>query len=387
MRKTGPDQTTAVDLHAMAAERFPLIPRPKPVCRALEARLARVREWADVASQGAGDPRMRAAEAQNLAALILSDCGLPELARDLCWQQAEVFLTVRPHDTATAKLALQPLINLARLLVRDGDGTAAYQVLEALFEAIKSGTDTVIDGRKIGLADLVTHDDRREVVQWMWTVLLSDGTRALTRAGRWTEALQHAQQHKGIGGRLLDGRQVAILAHCEAGDYGTALRLLADSLTPTPWEEAVAACMRVLCGRLADLPSDSDIATMMDKYLVLEAAPEHVVFQIRLGLCVIDVAANDGRTPQVADVVVRAALDSADAYAARDALSHETCLAHTTVDASQALTKMMRESGLVTPSGLGRGALQGPLLDSLIDSAQVAKDALAASMPQPSHHR
>jgi hypothetical protein len=72
-------------------------------------------------------------------------------------------------------------------------------------------------------------------------------------------------------------------------------------------------------------------------------------------------------------VVVRPALDSAEAYAARDALSHDTCLAHTTVDASQALTKMLRESGLVTPSGLGRGALQGPIFDSLIDSAQVAK--------------
>jgi hypothetical protein len=209
----------------------------------------------------------------------------------------------------------------------------------------------------------------------------------LTRAGRWTEALQHARQHKGIGDRLLDGRQVAILAHCEAGDYGTALHLLADSSTPTPWEKAVAACMKVLCGRPADRPSDSDIATMMDRYLELEAAPEHVVFHVRLGLCVIDVTASDGRAAQVADVVVRAALDSADAYAARDVLSHETCLTHTTMDASQALTEMVRASGLVTSSGLGRGALQGPLLDSLIDSAQVAKDALAASMLQPSHHR
>jgi hypothetical protein len=279
------------------------------------------------------------------------------------------------------------LINLARLLIRDGDATAAYHVLEALFEAIKSRTDTVIDGRKIGLADLVTHDDHREVVQWMWTVLLSDGTRALTRAGRWTEALQHAQQHKGIGDRLLDGRQVAILAHCDVGDYDTALHLLADSSTPTPWEEAVAACMKVLCGRLADRPSDYDIATMMDRYLVLEAAPEHVVFHVRLGLCLIDVAADDRMTPQIADVVVRAALNSADAYALRDVLSHETCLAHTTWDASQSLTEMVRASGLVTPSSPGRGALQGPLLDSLIDSAQVANDALAASMLQPSHSR
>lgn len=299
MRKTGPDQARgSLDLQAMAAERFPLVLRPKPVCRALGARVARVREWADLASQGTDDPCLRAAEAQNLAALILSDCGLHALARDLCWQQAEVFLTARPLDTATAKLALQPLINLARLFIRDGDGTAAYHVLEALFEAIMFRKDTIIDGRKIGLADLVTHDDHREVVQWMWTVLLSDGTRALTRAGRWTGALQHARQHKGIGDRLLDGRQVAILAYCEAGDYVTAIRLLSGSLTPTPWEGSVAACLRVLCDRLADRRSNSDIATMIDRYLDLESAPDHVVFHVRLGLCVIDVAASDGRAPQ-----------------------------------------------------------------------------------------
>jgi hypothetical protein len=66
--------------------------------------------------------------------------------------------------------------------------------LEALFEAVKSRTDTVIDGRKIRLADLISRDDdHREVVKWMWSVLLADGTRALTRAGRWAEALRHAK--------------------------------------------------------------------------------------------------------------------------------------------------------------------------------------------------
>jgi hypothetical protein len=212
----------------------------------------------------------------------------------------------------------------------------------------------------------------------MWTVLLSDGTRALTRTGRWAEALQHVKQHKGIGDRLLDGRQVAILAHCEAGDYGTARHLLADSSTATPWEEAVAACMKVLCGRLADRPSDSDIATMMDRYLVLDAVPEHVVFHVRLGLSVIDVAADDRRAAQVADVVVRHALDTADAYAARDALTHETCLAHTNVEATQPLTEMVRASGLMTASAHQCTTLQGPLLDSLINSAQVAEKVLAS---------
>ena len=159
---------------------------------------------------------MRAAEAHNLAALIRVTAVCPSSHGTCAGSSSTVFLTVRPLDAVTAKLALQPLINLGRLLIRDGDGTAAYHLLEALFQATKSRRDTVIDGRKIRLADLVSRDDdHREIVQWMWSVLLADGTRALTRAGRWAEALQHAHQHKGIGDRLLDGRQVAILAHCE----------------------------------------------------------------------------------------------------------------------------------------------------------------------------
>ena len=39
MGKTAPDHAEAPDLHAMAAERFPLLPRAKPVCRALTVRL------------------------------------------------------------------------------------------------------------------------------------------------------------------------------------------------------------------------------------------------------------------------------------------------------------------------------------------------------------
>ncbi|MCW2948944.1 MAG: hypothetical protein JWR24_5661 [Actinoallomurus sp.] len=376
MRKTGPDQvTSALDLHAMAAGRFPLIPRAKPVCRALEVRVARVRDRAHLADQRTDESLVRAAEAHNLAALIMSDCGLPDIARNLCWQQFEVFLTVRPLNAATAKLALQPLVNLGRLLIRDGDGTAAYQLLEALFEAVKTQANTVIDGRNISFHDRIRDDDeRREVVQWLWSVLLADGTRALTRAGRWAEALQHAEQHKGIGDRLLDGRQVAILAQCEAGHYDTACSLLADTSTPTPWEEAVAACLRVLCLRMADRPADSDITTMVDRYLGLEPARENAVFQVRLGLCVIDLAAGARDVPQVAGIVVRDALEATDAYAAHDALSHETCLSHTAVDASKALTEIVRTSGL------GRGTMPAELLDDLTESVRISEASMADAL-------
>lgn len=124
----------------VVARRFPLVPRPKLPCRALAQRIDRVTQLADQAWQAAGQPLTRAAEACNLAALIASDCGMrcPGLARDLCWRQYGVFAQARIRDEATAKLALQPLINLARLYIRDGDSDAGYQLLEALLDAVRS---------------------------------------------------------------------------------------------------------------------------------------------------------------------------------------------------------------------------------------------------------
>jgi hypothetical protein len=81
-------------------------------------------QLADQARSTADQALTRAAEACNLAALIASDCGMPGLARDLCWRQYGVFAQARIRDETTAKLALQPLINLARLHIRDGDGDA-----------------------------------------------------------------------------------------------------------------------------------------------------------------------------------------------------------------------------------------------------------------------
>ena len=108
----------------------------------------------------------------------------------------------------------------------------------------------------------------------------------------------------------------------------------------------MGACLRLLCLRPADRQTSSDTFTMLDRYLGLEPAREHAIFQVRLGLCVIDLAAGARGVPQVARVVVRDALDAADAYAAHDALSHRTCLSHTPMDSSQALTEIVQASGL-----------------------------------------
>ena len=232
----------------------------------------------------------------------------------------------------------------------------------------------MIDGRTISSSHLMSHeDDHREIIQWLWSILLADGTRALARAGRWADARRHAEQHKGIGRRLLDGRQVGILAHCMARDYDMARGVLAGTSALTPWEEAVAACLTALCLTAAGCPAGASITTMMDTCLALEPAREHAVFQVRLGLCVLDLANGAKLAPQVAGAVVRDALEAADAYAALDAVTHQTCLSHAPPDAFRALTEVMQASGL------GRGTIPGDVLDNLMESVRVSE----ASMGRP----
>ncbi|MFI5497133.1 hypothetical protein [Actinoplanes sp. NPDC051859] len=355
------------------AVRFPLVPRPKPRGATLAERVARVHDLARLAAAARGGEALtKAARAHNLAALILSDSGLPGQARQLCHQQHDLFRAGRSYELATAKLALQPLINLARLHIRAGDGATAYTLLADLFESVKNRTGTYIDGRAVHCEDLVhERDAHRELVQWLWTVLLADGTRALTRAGRWAQALHHVEQHHGVGQRLLDGRQVAVLAHASHDDVPAALRLLADSTTPTGWERAVAACLHVLCLRTAAQPAGAATTTMLDRYLELPFDDDTAVFAVRLGLCV-HILAGDTR-PQVAATIERLALRSGDGYAAQEVL-HDACAAALTDAGRQELTATVRACGLDQPTDAAR------IRDDLQPAIATCEKAMAAAL-------
>ncbi|MGH3754979.1 MAG: hypothetical protein ACRDRP_20235 [Pseudonocardiaceae bacterium] len=109
------DRTGSELLCGKVAEWFPLLPRGRPPCRALPCRVDEIRELARSASYGANDARISlAAEAHNKAALILSDCGLADLAQQLCWRQFDIFRAATPLTAKTAKIALQPIVNLGR---------------------------------------------------------------------------------------------------------------------------------------------------------------------------------------------------------------------------------------------------------------------------------
>lgn len=363
------DTTDVQLLPVKVTEWFPLVPRPRPPCRALRQRVAEVRDLArSVAHNDTG--LATAAEAHNKAALIASDCGLTDLARQFCWRQFDAFQVAAPLSTTAAKYALQPIVNLGRLLTRSGHGDRAYQVYRSAYHAVTTATVGTIDGKDIDFGPFVGQSDqRRDLTKFLWTVLLADGTRALIRAGRWDEALRHLEQHKGVGQRMLDGRQVAIVANYVAGNGDQALALLDTSATPEPWEQAVAGYLRALCSRVPDRVTGASVAAVINHYRQVDLAPEHPVFRTRLGLCLLGLAGDphDAFVQQLAEAIVQEAVQVADAYVASDVLRDPVCRANLTDTDRRTLSET------VDSSGLRRETMPADLRDDLLESARISE--------------
>lgn len=324
---------------------FPLINRPRPPARPVAARIAELR---DLLTEDGGDRLTRAAEALNKAALIASDCGCPDLARTLCWRQYELFDRARPLPAAAAKLALQPILNLPRQLIRDGNPGAAHTLLQDLHHAAEDRADLTVDGRTVHLRDLARgNDDHQDLRALVWTALLADGTRALTAAGRWHQAAQHAAAHRGVGHRLLDGRQTTILALLHNGSPDQAEAMVEASIPKDPWEHAVQAILRVLCqrSRANGAPKPDSIPEMLSQAqaLITDTASSPV-FRVRAVLTALELAGDDaGRGPLLAQVLTAAA---ADAHAAKDALTHPVARRAPTAHEHQQLQTSIRTAGL-----------------------------------------
>lgn len=299
--------------------RFPLVARPRPICGPLRDRVAGLTARAKAATTSGS--LTEASAVYNLAALIASDCGLPDLARQWCLDHADAYLRA-PHPGAqVGRNVLEPVVNLARLHIRANDGESAYQLLTDLFQAVTDKTDIDVDGLVIPASIINDDDEHQAVRQWLWTVLLSDGTRALTSAGRWTEAHRQLHAYNGVGVLMLDGRQVAVIAHAQAGDLETAQRLIATTAPgDQPWLDAVTACLAVLC---QDHPSPDLITDMMQRYERLSVSPDIVVFGVRLGLTVLGAAgAHQAVAASLAARLVDQTLTAGDGYATRDLLAH-----------------------------------------------------------------
>ncbi|HLL66735.1 MAG TPA: hypothetical protein VK453_13505 [Micromonosporaceae bacterium] len=337
-----------MDPTGQVAHRFPLVARSRPPCTALSARIAALAALADRAAHD-GD-RTAASRVHNQAALIASDSQHPDLARTWCHRHAHAYLDHQESsDATTGRLALEPLVNVARLHIRAGAGDAAAALLNDLYQAVRTRTDTVIDGIPVPMASLTsTAEHHRSLLQWLWSVNLADGTRARTTAGRWDDAETHLRHHNGIGRRMLDGRQVAVIAHATRHEHANATRILAETEPGDASEAAVTACLTAL-NRPAGHPLPAEHReTLIDRYRHLPPDASLIVFRTRLALSIIDAIAepNHPTVQGTAGELIRAVVEAADGYAARDILAHRACAASATAEQTRQLTTILNRSGL-----------------------------------------
>ncbi|MFJ4406790.1 hypothetical protein [Streptomyces sp. NPDC088910] len=312
-----------MDPYGQIARRFPLVARFRPACLPLPDR---VHALVDLAGRAADqNDQGLASTIFNQSALLASDVGLPDLARAMCHRHANAYLVASPLTASSAIRGLEPLVNLARLQIRAGNTDDGRQRLLDLYEAVGARNSVVFEGIAVP-ADLTrTEDDRREVRAWLWRVLLGDGTRTLTTTGRWRKALAHIEQHHGVGTRMLDGRQVAVIAALNDSDVDRAVELVATTAEGDPWEQAVTACLAALCQRIAGRDDDSRLENLVTMYLGHEGGSGQTVFDVRLGLTVLDIvgSADHPRARRLVDDLARRIATTRDGYAAREVVSDQ----------------------------------------------------------------
>lgn len=148
-----------------SARRFPLVARTRPECLPLTRQGAELSERAHTAERTG--QLAEACTVHNQAALISSDCGLPDLPRASCRQQTTLHLRARPLDAQGARLALEPLTNLTRLYIRESQSERAFELMETLFTPVSTHTTARVEGVQTP-ADLTdSPHTHREVRIWL----------------------------------------------------------------------------------------------------------------------------------------------------------------------------------------------------------------------------
>ncbi|MFE3328999.1 hypothetical protein [Streptomyces sp. NPDC059176] len=366
-----------MDPHGELARRFPLVSRFRPACLPLPDRVQSLVALADTAV--ASTDQGVASAVYNQAALIASDVGLPDLARRLCHQHANAYLHAAPFTAMTAIRALEPVVNLARLQIRAGHPDDGLDRLLRLSEAVTNGTAERFDDVRVPANLVQTATDRQEVQAWLWRVLLADGSRTLTGAGRWAEALAHTSEHHGIGKRMFDGRQIAVIAALTCGDTNHAAELIAETAAGDPWEHAVTTCLQALCSRTS---TDLDHAQEYELEAAVLAVPVEegvTVFTTRLRLTALDTIGSSASPAahHITNQLHRLIADTQDGFAAREVLTDPlfTELANP--------TQLRDCRHLVDLCALGAGALPDQVrldLDAALHlSDRVIRDSLSTS--------
>ncbi|WP_345530601.1 hypothetical protein, partial [Actinoplanes utahensis] len=280
------------------------------------------------------------------------------LARHWCHRLAHATLG-RPHP---GRNALEPLVNIARLRIRAGDGTTAWTILETLHQAVTDQATVTTDGITIDTAALTaTATEHAELRQWTWTVLLGTGAHALATANRWDDARQRLEHHHGIGHRMLDGRQIAVISHALAGRHHDAAELLRTTTPGEPWENAVTIVLNLLC---TTTTGGHDASPFPPGHV---RSPGMEVFWTRHDLSIIDALGIDHPTTKAVanDLLLR----TTDGYAAREVLAHTGCHRLAGNRRRQRLLAVVNDCGLdrghIPTTGLTR-------INQLLDAAESA---------------
>jgi thiopeptide-type bacteriocin biosynthesis protein len=363
-----------------AVARFPLVLQGRRRCGDLETRVREVREFADSCHAPAEpeDRVDRACSAWNLSALIAADCDMPVLAAELCHRQFRIFQAAWPVSGRTAIASLQPLVNLARLISRAGDPERAYRTFDAINSAVHNGGGAMIHGTTISFDGFTAAADRSKVSPWLRVLLREDGTRALAAAGKWATAAAHAERYDDAGEQLREARQTRIIAYVLDGHTDSALTFIDTSVVTQPWDNAVAACLRSYACITAERLDTDDLATMLAAVRLARESSDRAttLFRTRLGLIAVDLCAvlHQDEADLMCVELIDGAERSADAFAAREVMSHPVCRARMTPEQAAALT------ALIERAGLGAGSIPEPLLDDLMASVQTAGAVLAGTL-------
>jgi hypothetical protein len=356
------------------ASRIPLVRRPKAPALGLDERISHlIGLTVEPAGASHHDLVARASGVLNYAALIASDVGMPDLAADLCWRQHYAFASARHLTGDIAVMALMPLVNISRLLTREGDGEGAYDVLTRLYRAAQQRDTAHIHGHAVDLQEfMAAPSDHRKICEELWMALLVDGARALARNGRWTQAAEAMAAHRGVGTRLLDGRQIMIMSLMERGLDQRARDAIETTAPAERWEHAIAALLRVHCRPEHEPAPAQELDAALAQARELVASPEAAtaVFQTRAGLAALDLI--PGRTDPRVALLHEAITDVAglDAYAAREVLNHPGMAAHLSGEQKQQLTAVL------AAAGLGAGELPDAHVPSFTSAVDKAEGAL-----------
>lgn len=377
-RATTCTSRTAEDPQERFLARFPLVPQRRFRCPDLETNVHNVRECANSSREPvtAEERINRACTVWNLSALIAADCGLPDLAVDLCRQQFQIFRAASPISGAAVIPSLQPLVNLARLTRRAGDPEGAYRELEAINRAVRGGGMVMIHGEPVDFNGLFA-DCPSTVDRWLRDVMCADGTRALAGAGQWAQAATHAETYDDADTPLRESRQTRIIAHVTSGQTDTALDMIDNTVTLTDWERAVASCLRgyVLLRNQSLGPTEViDLLNTVRRACGATDRPT-ALFRARLGLAAVDLALAAGSQARVlCTELVEDAERSADAFVAREVLEHAECRTWATPEQADAL------GVLVAQAGIGAGQIPETILSDLMRSVEIAESVLAKTL-------